>query len=219
VADRLSRIELPTGSGEIEEALDDMVVNISAFRDKDSDCEDLGTRSDGIWKIPFDHTVSDNINDENTASDTKDDDALASYNLTDLQASFSDCKQIINYLCFDILPRDDAAARKITFQAEKYTMVDNILYHLNLPRQKKRLTSEVVTRQLVVPRNLRSYHDNRSHTGPEKTYNTLRQKFYWPNLYTDVFEWCKTCSNCQTGKKGVLFSSTSKTLECTLHCF
>jgi len=112
----------------------------------------------------------------------------------------------------------DAAARKVTFQAERYTMLDNILYHLDLPRQKKRLTSEPVTQQLVVPRNLRelllrSYHDDRSHTGPEKTYNTLRQKFYWPKLYADVFEWCKTCPQCQTGKGGVLFQAPLKSLS------
>jgi len=218
VADTLSRIELPVSDKEIEETLDNMVGNINAFPDEDSDREDLKPRLNGVWEISFDTAASENVDDDNTASDTNDDDTLALYNMPDLQAACPDCKEIINYLCYGILPRDDAAARKVTIQAERYTMLDNILYHLDLPRQKKHLRSEPVTQQLVVPRNLRelllrSYHDDHSHTGPEKTYNTLRQKFYWPKLYTDVFEWCKTCSQCQIGKGRVLFQAPLKPLS------
>jgi len=164
----------------------------------------------------LDKTALNNADDDNTVTDMNDDDdSLASYNLTDLQASCPDCKQIINYLCHGILPRDDAAARKIIFQTKKYTMIDEILYHLDLPRQRKRTASTDVTQQLLVPRNLRElllqcYHDKLSYTGPEKTYDTIRQKYYWVSLYSDVFEWCKTCSECQTGKGSVFFKAPLK---------
>jgi len=219
VADRLSRIELPAGEEEVEEMLDNMVSNITTLPDKDDDCEVLEHRSNEVWKISFNKAAPDDADDDNMVADTNDDDdSLASYNLTDLQATCPDCKQIINYLCHGILPRDNAAARKIIFQAKKYTMIDNILYHLDLPRQRKRLASEHVTQQLVIPRSLRellmqSYHDKRSHTGPEKTYNTIRQKFYWHGLYFDVFEWCKTCNECQTGKGSVVFQAPLKPLS------
>ena len=48
VADRLSRIELPVNDKEIEETLDNIVGNINAFPDKDSDCEDLEPRSNAV---------------------------------------------------------------------------------------------------------------------------------------------------------------------------
>ena len=129
--------------------------NINAFPDEDSNCEDLEPRSNAVWEITLDTAASANFDDDNTVSDTNDDDTLALYNMPDLQAACPDCREIINYLCYGILPGHDAAARKVTFQAERYTMLDNILYYLDLPRQKKRLTSEPVTQQLVVPRNLR----------------------------------------------------------------
>jgi len=203
VADRLSRIELPASdTEEAEEMLDSMISSVTTFSDEDDDCKVRGFRSNEVWEISFNKTVLDDADDDNTVTDMNDDDdSLASYNLTDLQASCPDCRQIINYLCHGILPRDDAVARKIIFQAERYTMIDNILYHLDLPRQRKRRGSKNVTQKLVVPRNLRKlllqfYHDKRSHTGPEKTYNTIRQKYYWVSIYSDVFEWCKTCSEC-----------------------
>jgi len=43
-------------------------------------------------------------------------------------------------------------------------------------------------------------------------YSTIRLKYYWVNLYTDVFMWCRTCEPCQTGKPGLKFRAPLKTL-------
>jgi len=43
-------------------------------------------------------------------------------------------------------------------------------------------------------------------------YATLRQQFYWPNLYTDVHNWAKTCIDCQMGKGGVTYKALLKPL-------
>ena len=58
----------------------------------------------------FRHGRLDDVDDDNIASDINDDDTLALYNMSELQAACPDCKEIINYLCYGILPRDDAAA-------------------------------------------------------------------------------------------------------------
>ena len=61
--------------------------------------------------------------------------------------------------------------------------------------------------QLVIPNNqrtgiLRETHQGTcgGHLGQEKTLNKLKERFYWPGHYTDVYNWCQTCSTCATRK-------------------
>ncbi|KAL5510367.1 hypothetical protein EMCRGX_G005901, partial [Ephydatia muelleri] len=35
------------------------------------------------------------------------------------------------------------------------------------------------------------------HLGKKKTVERILQRFYWPTLYRDVAEWCRTCEQCQ----------------------
>ena len=58
--------------------------------------------------------------------------------------------------------------------------------------------------KLVVPLQLRrevfkSLHDNvtSGHFGINKTYARLQERFWWPEMYRDTVEWCKTCDACQ----------------------
>jgi len=116
-------------------------------------------------------TSSSDITD--TADDNRADELLSPYNVAQLQRSCPDCKVFIDYLQNGILPRDDAGARKIVDQSERYVLQDGLLYHLDLPRQRKRFAADTVTRQLVLPRSLRKlilsgYYDDRCHIGGEK---------------------------------------------------
>ena len=61
--------------------------------------------------------------------------------------------------------------------------------------------------QLVIPNNqrveiLQETHQGTcsGHLGQEKTLNKLKEMFYWPGHYTDVYNWCQTCSTCATRK-------------------
>lgn len=38
------------------------------------------------------------------------------------------------------------------------------------------------------------------HLGPEKTFQKLKNRFYWPNMQTDVTKWVKSCPICQKAK-------------------
>ena len=38
------------------------------------------------------------------------------------------------------------------------------------------------------------------HLGLSKTYEKLRQKYYWKNMYADCAHWVKTCADCSTRK-------------------
>jgi len=95
---------------------------------------------------------------------------------------------------------------------------DGLLYHLDLPRNRKKFAGAPVSQQLMVPESLkklllRFYHENLSYIGSEKMYTTLREKYYWPNMYLDVQNWTKTCIDCQTAKTGAVHKAPLKPLS------
>ena len=56
--------------------------------------------------------------------------------------------------------------------------------------------------RLFVPRNkrldiLKACHDNAGHFGLDLTLNSIRQTFYWPNLYSDTENYVLSCNECQ----------------------
>jgi len=61
--------------------------------------------------------------------------------------------------------------------------------------------------QLVVPVNLRAEiikeaHEGTTggHLGQDKTLHRIKQRFYWPGHFNDVWNWCRSCSSCITRK-------------------
>ena len=57
--------------------------------------------------------------------------------------------------------------------------------------------------QTVIPTEvLSAAHDGlASHMGVTKTYNRIRQHFFWPGLKRDVAGYCKSCHVCQVSGK------------------
>ena len=56
--------------------------------------------------------------------------------------------------------------------------------------------------RLFVPRQkrldiLKACHDKAGHFGLDLTLNTIRQTFYWPNLYSDTNNYVSSCNDCQ----------------------
>jgi len=47
---------------------------------------------------------------------------------------------------------------------------------------------------------LRAYHDNNAHIGRERLYETLKAKYYFPQMNTSVQEYVTTCKVCQETK-------------------
>ena len=209
VADALSRLDLPEpddGVASPETELDNLLMNIDVTRD--ANIEEASSMPKSVWEISFGTDPGTETRDLQT-TDIQDNcpDLISNHNIAEKQQRCLDCEPLLEYIKFGILPSDDAQARKIIFQAERYIVEDDILYHLELPRNKKLQQLETVRRQLVVPRELRelilkSYHDKYCHISGDKMYNTIRTKFFWINMYTDVFQWCKTCLECQSGKAG-----------------
>jgi len=127
------------------------------------------------------------------------------YNVQQLQRQNPDFIPIFHYLEQGILPNDDKAARKLVFEVEHFVIKDGILYHIFHPRTKRLHEVKPVIQQLCVPNVLReellrAYHDNNAHVGRERLYDTLKQKHYFPYMYTTVIEYVSSCHICQTTK-------------------
>jgi len=209
IADSLSRLDWPAPDTGLEAELDDLVMNIDVG--PTSDVAGMQT-SRPVWEITFgaENETETEVRDASDADVGLQDvhpDLVGSYNVAEMQQRCPDCMPLLEYIKNGVLPESDGQARKIVYQSERYFVDEDLLFHLELPRNKKSQRMDSVRRQLVIPRELqelilKSYHDNYCHIGAEKMYNTIRSKFFWVGMYTDVFNWCKTCAACQSGKGG-----------------
>jgi len=160
IADRLSRIKLPVDTSGCDDDMEYMSGDVNVVSLQEDDDHNLLDRLSFIWEISLDapnhndseEPVISSTDVTDTADENKADELLNPYNVAQLQSFWPDCRVFIDYLQDGILPRDDAGARKIVYQSERYVLQDGLLYHLNLPRQRKRLAVDTVIRQLVLPR-------------------------------------------------------------------
>jgi hypothetical protein len=129
-------------------------------------------------------------------------------NVSDLQAQCNDCRPMIDYLLHGILPTDDAKARKLVLESDAYCIKQNVLHHIYYSKGKRLHEAEPCHFQLVVPTQLRpqifqAYHTDNCHAGFDKTYATIRLKYWWPRMYIQLEEYIKTCDICQRAKRPV----------------
>jgi len=122
-----------------------------------------------------------------------------------LQHESKDIQPILHWLEEGQLPDCDKEARRIILLSEHFQIVDGILYHLHHPRTKHLNEVKPVIQQLCVPDVLCedllvAYHDNNAHIGRERLYDTLKEKYYFPQMYTSVIEYVLSCKTCQKTK-------------------
>ncbi|CAG2226544.1 unnamed protein product [Mytilus edulis] len=92
--------------------------------------------------------------------------------------------------------------RKLWSGWELLEIVNGILY-------KQYEKSSINSLVLVVPKELRvkimrELHNNRiaGHLGRDRTLESIRRRFYWPGMSSDVGSWVKECSICARAKRG-----------------
>ena len=77
-----------------------------------------------------------------------------------------------------------------------YLLVDDLVYYLSNVNDDPCL-------RLFIPKYLRifvvkQYHDQNGHMGVQKTFDSIRQKYYWPNLFKEINKYVNECTICQT---------------------
>ena len=85
-----------------------------------------------------------------------------------------------------------------------YISQDGLLYHLD--RGQKRSARDDFS-QLVVPQSmnyeiLSNVHNHvaGAHFGVHKTFQKLKQRYWWSSIFKDVEHWCKSCVDCAMKK-------------------
>ena len=77
-----------------------------------------------------------------------------------------------------------------------YLLVDGLVYFISNVDDDPRL-------RLFIPKHIRSfvvtqYHDQNGHMGVQKTFDSIRAKYYWPNLFKEIHKYVSECTVCQT---------------------
>ena len=77
-----------------------------------------------------------------------------------------------------------------------YLVVENLVYYISNIDDDPYL-------RFYVPKHLRGlvvkqYHDMSGHMGVQKTFDSIRQKYYWPNLFQELNNFVTACVVCQT---------------------
>jgi hypothetical protein len=118
-----------------------------------------------------------------------------------LQEECNDVSRIIAYLRSGELPQDAKLARQTIFQAEDFHFNGGLLYHKYNPRNKHKSEEQPLIEQLVLPVAMRTkvmyqYHDLIGHPNYERMYATIRNKYWWNGMFTDIKKYAKCCEAC-----------------------
>ena len=113
-------------------------------------------------------------------------------------------KDIYIYLAHNRLPSKRVAMRRVEMLAEKYIMLDSLLFKLTTIPGKE--TALLAIPEVCVDKIINLYHSNlfAGHQGVIKTYLTISDSFYIPNLMHYLRSYIKCCHICQLNKKDKL---------------
>ncbi|CAG2197363.1 unnamed protein product [Mytilus edulis] len=134
------------------------------------------------------------------------------FSLEDISSLQKQCPYfgpIITFLENGILPDDKKRAQAIPYETGQYELLNDTLYHFFQPRTKTRTSKNQLIKQVAIPEPLRndillSFHDQKaggSHLGVQRTYEAIKQRYFWPKMYQNVYDYVTSCQICQTVKK------------------
>ncbi|KAM9997411.1 hypothetical protein ACTFIZ_010927 [Dictyostelium cf. discoideum] len=106
------------------------------------------------------------------------------------------------------LPSKEDVARKIIIESEFYAIIDNILVK-GFKHPQSNPSSPLTNLQIVIPKSLvelilEIFHDNictGGHYGFEKTYNKIKDRFYWRGMIQDIRNYISSCKICNETKR------------------
>ena len=108
-------------------------------------------------------------------------------------------KDLYIYLSQNKLPRSKGAICKIEILSERYILLDSLLFKLNVEKEKAVLAiPEVCVAQIIS-----LYHSSlfAGHQGVIKTYLTMSDKLFIPDLVHYLRSYIKGCHICQLSNK------------------
>ena len=120
-----------------------------------------------------------------------------------VQRTDTSLQPLIQYLEHGTLPKTWSRRQtwKLLAQRHEYVLLDGVLLKTDLD-QNGRTHMRFVVPQVIQAEVIRACHDEplSAHLGIAKTYDKVRQRFFWENMFADIQSWIKTCPACG-GKK------------------
>ena len=113
-------------------------------------------------------------------------------------------KDIYLYLAQNRLPAKKAAIKRVEVLAEKYIILDSLLFKLTTIPDKE--TALLAIPEICADKIIILDHSNLfvGHQGVIKTYLTISDRFYIPNLMHYLRSFIKGCHICQLNRKDKL---------------
>ena len=116
------------------------------------------------------------------------------------------CSKILLYLTEGERPKEAEGFPEWMKHIEFFNVENGILYHNYLPASHKKRNQIIV--QVVLSLTMRKtivkeYHDQPTagHLAYLRTFLNIQKRYYWPNMSTEIKEYCKACVKCQETKK------------------
>ena len=116
-----------------------------------------------------------------------------------LQRADEELIPIFNYLENDVLPSEEKQARKLVLEGSNFEVIERVLYYDN--------PAFPGCWRIAVPKSLRPTLLKESHGGKfaghfaeRKIYATLRTKYWWKGMHSDVRRYCRSCLVCASRK-------------------
>ena len=110
---------------------------------------------------------------------------------------------IIQYLKDQNPSKPKSTRVSVQHIARHYIIEDGLLYHHDILGESKPLRQLVIPTSLKETRFLYAFHNSPlgAHLGQTKTYDRIRQRYFWNGMYSDVKKWIKTCLDCRKAKQ------------------
>ena len=78
----------------------------------------------------------------------------------------------------------------------RHVVLDNTLYYISNVNDNPTLSTYIPYHIKMAV--IKQYHSDNGHMGIDKTSDTLRLKYYWLNMYKELYEYVNKCVTCQT---------------------
>ena len=78
----------------------------------------------------------------------------------------------------------------------RHVVFDDTLYYISDVNDNSTLRTYIPYHIKMVV--IKQYHDDNGHMGIDKTFDALRLKYFWPNMYKELYEYVNNCVICQT---------------------
>ena len=113
-------------------------------------------------------------------------------------------REIYNYIADGRLPGNAITQKKIAGEAANYVVVNGLLFKIAQHKESGKWTHYLL---LVIPEKFKAnilnmYHNSllAMHQGPYRTFLTMRNQFYFPNMLPKIQKYIEACTLCQQTK-------------------